>query len=464
MKRLIYTKYSNERNRKFAIRTDILQDDTGQRFVRKVPLYQEGIAHIKNLSEIYYKLEKIYEGSGFVCNKCWLQGEELWLEYIDAITLEEQLDDLIADGKIEKAWEMFSGYLCRIRNINSQEPFRMTEAFQNVFGPVDFSQDSMSASVSDIDLVCNNILLRKSDWVILDYEWSFEFPVPVGYLLFRIIHYYIETQEMRQSLNQYCPYEWAGITEDDKKIYMNMEQKFQKFLTAGHVPMREMYGEISPGVYPVKHLVKKEEIRCGEERLQVFYSFGEGFEQRNSQYYRMPEGFLKIRLEIPENAQELRLDPGDAPGICKIYDMKYDSGEVHVTSISEGMEPYENGYLMNCFDPQIYLGKIPKEAKWLDLELQIIPAEPESVEICTANYRLRKELEGHYQRENERILEENRKQKQRLQKLEEQFDAQKQKMEEQARQIQEQTHLISQMRGTKIWRLYEKYRKTVERK
>src|SRR5699024_3967500 len=105
-------------------------------------------------------------------------------------------------------------------------------------------------------------------------------------LLYRIIHYYVETRELRQALAQYRPYEWIGITEEERAVYQEMEANFQRYLTSGHVPMREMYGDICPGVYPVQHLVRKEEIRRGEERLQIFYSFGSGFEEKNSRYYK----------------------------------------------------------------------------------------------------------------------------------------------------------------------------------
>ncbi len=36
MKQIIYSKFSNERNYRFAIRTDICEDENGQRSVRKV--------------------------------------------------------------------------------------------------------------------------------------------------------------------------------------------------------------------------------------------------------------------------------------------------------------------------------------------------------------------------------------------------------------------------------------------
>ena len=41
MRELIYSKFSNERSRAYAVRTDIFEED-GKRSVRKTPLFPEG--------------------------------------------------------------------------------------------------------------------------------------------------------------------------------------------------------------------------------------------------------------------------------------------------------------------------------------------------------------------------------------------------------------------------------------
>lgn len=464
MKQLIYSKYSNERNRAFAIRTDIFRDQEGKRFVRKTAVCDEGRKHIEKIAEMGEALKKLYAGSGISCNECHMKKDGLWLEYLDASTLEEKLDLLIGKGKVEDAWRIFSGYLTKIRDINSQTDFQMTEKFQDVFGVSELPGNHKCSSVTDIDLVCGNIMIKEDAWIIIDYEWTFDFPIPVGYVLYRTIHYYMETRKIRRILEQYQPYEFAGITEEERKIYREMEDHFQRYLTFEHVPMREMYGEISPGVYPVQHLVRKEEIRRSEERFQIFFSYGQGFEEKNSICYKMPGGYLEIRQEIPKGTRELRIDPGDAPGICRIYELQYDIGEAKITGCSEGMEKYENGYLMNCFDPQLYLGNVPEHAKELRIKIQIFPVEAESVEICTANFQLLKKKEEEYRQKAKHLLEENHLQRERICEMKKTEESKDRKISEMERKIREQEYLIMQMRGTKVWKLYEKYRKTIERK
>ena len=77
---------------------------------------------------------------------------------------------------------------------------------------------------------------------------------------------------------------WAGSTKEEREVFHEMEHHFQRHLTSEHVPMREMYGAISPGTYPVHHLVTKEQIRRGQERMQDFSSDDKGDREERSVY------------------------------------------------------------------------------------------------------------------------------------------------------------------------------------
>ena len=50
MKEIIFSKYSNERSRSFAIRTDIAEED-GKRWLEKKWLYPEGKEHVLRMKK-----------------------------------------------------------------------------------------------------------------------------------------------------------------------------------------------------------------------------------------------------------------------------------------------------------------------------------------------------------------------------------------------------------------------------
>ena len=61
-------------------------------------------------------------------------------------------------------------------------------------------------------MICDNVVMTRP-YTLLDYEWTFEFPVPCEFVLYRIIHYYIQTHKVREVLNAAGFYEKFGISE-----------------------------------------------------------------------------------------------------------------------------------------------------------------------------------------------------------------------------------------------------------
>jgi len=102
MSEIIFSKYSNERDRRFAIRTNILEEN-GRRWLQKTPLYPEGKEHIKNMLLWNQKLDALYKTAPFVSNKCEAGENFIKLEYLEEGNLAEYLDDLLEKGREEEA-------------------------------------------------------------------------------------------------------------------------------------------------------------------------------------------------------------------------------------------------------------------------------------------------------------------------------------------------------------------------
>ena len=215
MREIIFSKYSNERDRRFAIRTDILEED-GRRWLEKTSLYPEGKGHIENMLQWNQKLDALYRAVPFVSNKCEAGEDCVKLEYLEEENLAEYLDDLLEKGKEKEAEQKLTEYLENVRKIHSQKPFSMTEAFERVFGKVTLPENLTCAEITNIDMICDNVLLT-SPYTILDYEWTFDFPVPCEFVLYRIIHYYIQTHSVRRALDEETLYGKFGITEEARE-------------------------------------------------------------------------------------------------------------------------------------------------------------------------------------------------------------------------------------------------------
>ena len=283
MRKILYTKYSNERARKFCIRTDICQKEGIGRFVFKRPCYPEGSCHVEQMCRWYKELEKVYQGTPISMNKVLEEpsladsGEKgVGFEYLSGETLEEQLDKHLSAGNVDKTVEQLLEYVAIVRKAGKVQPFKMTEEFRQVFGNPILPEGLFCAPVTDIDMVVGNAFVTEYGWTMMDYEWSFDFPIPVNYVVFRILHYYIYGSTARTALYSKNLYGRAGLNDEEVRQYEKMEEHFQQYILGDHVPLRFLYPEMNPGCMDIRSEKNRAKIReaCRENRLDGSGSLG----------------------------------------------------------------------------------------------------------------------------------------------------------------------------------------------
>ena len=435
MAEIIFSKYSNERSRSFAIRTDILQDGR-ERFVRKTAPYPEGREHVNRLPLWYEKLEEMYRMVSLCCNRCEAKEDGVHLEYLEGRTLEEILDELLEKGMVEEAKEKLCQYLSRVKTIYDREPFRKTEEFVRVFGDEMLPKGLTCASVTNIDMVCANLVLTEipagseagnteisgSDSrvisTVLDYEWTFDFPVPCQYVLYRIIHYYVDTHKVRSVLGSEKLCREFGITMEQVSAFEQMELHFQEYITGSHVPMREMFRYITPGVNTVQTV--------NRGQLQVFFSHGNSYREEHSLTLPMENGEAEHTIEIPEGCTKLRIDPGEQACAVHIRELTMDGKKPSMDGcvIPEGVQAGEWIYIAKD-DPNV--AEIP------------VTAGTRAMKISLKTYGASRDL----MKQVVKLAEENR---------------------ELERKVEQQSRLIRDMKNTKVWKMDQKYRNMAERK
>ena len=416
MAELIYSKYSNERSRRFSIRTDILEEN-GQRVVKKKAMYPEGKKHVENLFLWQEKLREPYAKVGYVCNECQKTEEGVTLAYVQAETLEERLDALLGMGETEQASGLLEKYLKKIESIYSGEIFVYTEEFEKIFGKADLDSEEPCAAVTNIDMVCQNLIMEETP-VVLDYEWTFDFPVPGRFVLYRVIHYYLDAHAARSVLNGEEFYEKFGISAKLRETFSKMEEAFQKYITGEHTPMREMFADMSPGVAVMRPVHR--------EILQVYFSFGQGYHEEDSAKIHYADGKVSCEVDLPCGCLDVRIDPGDHPCMVKLGCMSFDGEEIKIdNAMVPGGKIFGEWIYIPGEDPAIWPLAVPKGARKLIIACEI---------YADASARIQKYMEQ--EEENCRL---------------------KAKVQRQARTIED-------MENTKVWKIYRKYRQSVERK
>ncbi|MGI6071173.1 MAG: class I SAM-dependent methyltransferase [Blautia sp.] len=438
--RILYVKHSNERDPRFAIRTEILEGDDGRRRVRKVAETKAGEAHLNHIHKSYQLLKGLYRGTAIEMNRCEKENGAISLEYLTGTTLEEMLDALLEDKQIDKLWETLNGYLDVLRKAGGFQLFVPTEKFTEVFGRVDLPDGLVSADVSNIDCICSNLLWNqeKQKWQMLDYEWTFAFPIPVNFLIYRVLNYYLYTSTMRNVLLEEDFFGRAGLTNVECLAYRQMEINFQRYITGRLVPMRDMYDAISPGTL-IDMKNRSWEKQCFTDCLQVFVDYGEDFSEENAWLLPCRDGFFEDVIPVPEGAKRIRLDPTDRCCIVKLRCLTAE--QIQGVSVPEKklteedfLEFTTNGwkygpgeYFFDNEDPQIVIDELPPYTKGIALAYEVTACDSAMASMVR------------------RQLEEKR-------ALETELSVCQQ-------ELCQKKELIQAMENTKVWKLYRSIKK-----
>lgn len=202
MERLLYEKLSNERNPKYNIITDIVERD-GKKVVIKKPYDSEAVDHIHRVYDSYRGLQNILQGSDFCVNESELVGDVIESEYLEG-------DHLTADDAPAYIEAVKKAYMPHAKE------FASSPEFEQVFGKVDLPRGVLAANFLDIDLIFENIIKTNKGWEIIDYEWTFDFLVPINYVLYRAVKF------------SQLPGHLVEISEAEQAVYQQMEDHFQK--------------------------------------------------------------------------------------------------------------------------------------------------------------------------------------------------------------------------------------------
>ena len=229
MKNVMFVKYNNLRKPEFQISTTIYEEQ-GERIVEKSPCCKEALSHIQGMGKNCELLKRAHKH--VTAAEPELVGEMVRYEFIPGKTLEEELQNQFDDVDM-----LIYQISCSLDRIYEYQPdvltgFYMTPEYESIFGRTECFVGETATCVADVDLVFDNIMRRKTQWILLDYEWVLEFPVPVSFLRFRTAVYFYDRHNLYFSkwYSRIAYLEKVGIPADKIDIFDRMEQSFQEYV------------------------------------------------------------------------------------------------------------------------------------------------------------------------------------------------------------------------------------------
>lgn len=295
-----YVKYSNDRAREYALCTEILDMPDGRK-VRKVPMNQDAVAHVREMERFCRLLSKRYEGSGLSINPCRLAEDGSYAEFPfeEGVTLEELLDRCLEKEDMEEFYRLFDKYLSLIS----------------------YGED---ANVADYDLIFANILVEGERWTVIDYEWTVERQIPTSEIAFRAVYCYVLEEEKRNKLNLEFLLEKLKISQEQAEAYQRQEGIFQKQVTGKRKSMGELRASIGTYAVDPKILMEQHLQKILDRRIQVYFDRGNGFSEADSLYLPdvyVAEQELEAEISFDGNVKNLRIDPADKSCMVKIHEI-----------------------------------------------------------------------------------------------------------------------------------------------
>ncbi|WP_312833471.1 glycosyltransferase [Sedimentibacter saalensis] len=373
MQKVIFTKYSNERDDKFKIKTSIIKNENDLLIVEKSPLLSEGKPHINNMYKSFKDLTNIYPGDMVKINKCEFKDNSVQFEFLEGETLEKKLDDLLSIKNFKGLYELISYYYKVIYSISDLKIFEKTESFTKIFGNVNLPYGIMSSSISNIDIIFSNIIIN-SNWNIIDYEWTFSFPVPLNYTIYRAINYYINSSPKRSNLINMDLLKFLGITNEEIIEYEIMERNFLNYTLGKSLTIGDIYNKIHGKCINVNHLIESASKQM-DNFTQVFYDYGDGFNEANSiKFHQLPDinGKISFTFNVSEKISGIRVDPSNDYCIISIEKLKgYKKGYYDLEFTTNGNNINNKTIVFNTRDSQIYVNHIEKDTSFIDVEIVI---------------------------------------------------------------------------------------------
>ena len=165
----------------------ILAEECGKKVVYKCAATEKGEPFMKLIAKrekanVDY-LRKHFE---VLCGK--LEGHRLRYEYLPCQSLEQTITSQLREGNCDKADATLRLYVDKVRALNTVHTYP-GEFFAKI-AQEPFDNDGMKVDCLTrglLDLTPRNIHVDGNRWIVIDNEWSFDFPIPVVFILFRAI-------------------------------------------------------------------------------------------------------------------------------------------------------------------------------------------------------------------------------------------------------------------------------------
>lgn len=181
---VIYSRYNKSRKPEFSLITS-KELINGKLFIYKQTQNPLAEKFLQSFEEKYKKIKSATNDNRWETLKPEYRDSKVYFEYVDGDTL---MDEIIRSAREGNFAETFNNYTSDLYSdlqfVKPTQIKKQQTQISKILGDSLFEYNDW-ISPANIDLTFANVIKRKSKYVVFDYEWLFDFPIPLDYLKFR---------------------------------------------------------------------------------------------------------------------------------------------------------------------------------------------------------------------------------------------------------------------------------------
>jgi hypothetical protein len=354
---IVYTKFSNDRDRRWAIQTKMVIGDDQCISVEKHADNDEALEHISNTKLAFEKLSERYRYTKIIINKCSVINNDIKngisFEFCKGKTLEAMLDECLSKSDMEGFRKLIDEYMKWL------------------------SYKSEDYPVSNIDFVFPNIIVDGDKWQVIDYEWTYNCYIEPKKIAFRAFYNYCLGGENRNNCKGLLMGEILGMDDAMIKESVAREYEFQRKINGNQASvdaMREIIGNKAVGL---KGLIELNTFVDAKFVAQLFFDCGDGFNETDSVILHdcfVELRKLRIEYELPKDVKRIRIDPCSYI-CCAVINRISVNGRIYDNSKIEtnGVVQVSGVIAFNTDDPNITVNDVHGGILNVDIDVYDIP-------------------------------------------------------------------------------------------
>lgn len=226
------------RRKEFRTRT-VLTEEAGRKAVCKLATTEEAVDFLRAIIE-REKANAEYLGEHFdvLCGE--FKADHIEYEYLPYPSLVDEIASAFREDRCDEADSLLEIYVNKIRALDTTHTW--PKEFLSMVSQ-DNADDSRAGieclSRGVLDLTPRNILVDAGRFIAVDNEWSFDFPVPVAFILFRAIMEIVRglQNEIRRCAKKTCPV--VGLVVRNLRTYY-FPEGWVKYISDTQLSLAEM--------------------------------------------------------------------------------------------------------------------------------------------------------------------------------------------------------------------------------